>query len=178
MCIVLEECQVPCWEFPPLSPSWSHRAHTVRPPGIQWFWMFCCHLPEKRSLKSPASVPGLRSHIYSRVHEEYWSRPSPLYMGIYPWLLVSILGLFNNVVITTALVWDQCFSRLQGGCFRINPFFLSQIFEWSLQVSLSTSTETIPYLGIFQLLWSLNRTGFPSRGQLTPLIGNKAVPVR
>lgn len=128
---MLEECQVPCWEFPPLSPSWSHRAHTVRPLGIQWFWMFCCHLPEKWSLKSPAPVPGLRSHIYSRVHEEYWSRPSPLYMGMYPWLLVPILGVFNNVVITTALAWDQCFSPLWGSCFRINPFFLSQIFEWS-----------------------------------------------
>lgn len=86
-------------------------------------------------------------------------------------------GLYNNVVITTALVWDQCFSMLQEDFFRTSSFFLSETFG-HLQLSLFTSTKNIPYLGIFQVLWSLNRTGFPWRRQLTPLFGNRAVLVR
>lgn len=165
--------------IPTTQPLLIHRAHTAWPQGTQWFWMFCCHLPEKQSLKSPASVPGLCSHIYSRVHEEYWSRHSCLYMGMYPWFLVPILELFNNVVITAALIWGQCFSPLQGGCFRTSPSFLSQTFECSPSAfSVHFHREYPISWDLPDAIWSLNRTGLPSRRQLTPLVGNRAVPVR
>lgn len=173
-CVLLEECQAPCWEFPTLSPRWSHRTHTAQAEYIQ-FWIFCCHLPEKQSLHSPASIPSLCSHIYITVHEEYCSRPSSLYMWMYPWLLVPILGLNYNAVITTASVWGQCFSLFQGGCFRTVLSSCLRHLNGHLQLSLFTSREIIPYLGIFQLLWNLNRSGFPRKGQLTPLVDNRAV---
>lgn len=112
--------------------SWSHGAHAFWP---QCFRMFCCHIHKNWTMKFLSFIPGLCSHIYSSIHENYWSRPSFLYVGMYLWLLVPNSGLYNNSVITTALAWGQCFSPLQGGCFTASPFFLFQIFEWSPSAS-------------------------------------------
>lgn len=158
--------------------SWPHGAHIFWPQGTQCFRMFCCHLHKKWTLKFPSSVPGLCSHIYSRVHENYWSWPSFLYVGMYLWLLVPILALYNNSVITTAAAWGQCFSPLQGGCSTASSFFLFQTFEWSPSASSVHFINNIPLLWIFQLLGSLNRTGFSSRKKSMPLAGNRAVAAR
>lgn len=150
-----------------ISVSWSHGAHVFWPHSTRSLIMFCSHLQKKWSLKFPSSVPGLWRHIYSTIHENYWSRPSFLYVRMHPWILVPILGLYINSVITTALAWGQCFSPLRGGCFTASPFLLFQIFEWSSSASSEEDNPTpldLPAVRRPQWSWVFQQEKFNASG--------------